>query len=634
MGLGLRCKVLASFNLNESDSKAQVIQIEALIEKEIESLIDSGLAGNEIAGSFGVGALVEAFSSSLELFDFLGKSESFAQKHLILLPLSKATESLAPFRTCTNERYARASLSELIGHLRSRQISISLIGPDAGDLSVLDHFLVFKCNEKIASQSTTLQNQLTTQLGPKWIVRLSAQLEEPQSMTTSTINSTIASTSTLSASASTSSSSGPFSPTTQRSLSESELINRTLKHLATLSLNDRITALKSLLDPQTGTFPLHLRNQLRAAIKSATEKTIQPQAQVQSQVPIQMQAQMQGQTMLNHSHSLQSHPQQAHTHPQQPASPMRMTSLAGCFWLGTVKFIEQQRTFQFRAQFLQVDGQAVPPRASLENWPAELMLSGLLDTKKESIQAGLSAGYAFRVIVNAPDAPVASYLMTRMNHPQGTSLASLGHLACLRVSQDVLVMLRVVSMESLQMVGYLIDRRFPKPFESAKLPSQQPPQPALQSSFQVTPMPQPRQISSTLSAGMEGLNLLSLNLPPSAPKQVMRRRASVADLKIPMHARPLPPSQPLQQQQPTINRLQHQTAAPPRHIPAAQSTPAPVLTDPHVILQKLKASSTNTATSSNSAPCTPIALKLQANESSRPPKEEPFDDSFVDAWLN
>lgn len=173
-------------------------------------------------------------------------------------------------------------------------------------------------------------------------------------------------------------------------------------------------------------------------------------------------------------------------------------------------------------------------------------------------------------------------------------------------------MLRVVSMESLQMVGYLIDRRFPKS-------QPQPTQPSLQSSFQVLP---PKQISSTLSAGMEGLNLLSLNLPPSAPKQVMQRRASVADLKTQLKA-----PQQAQHQQFTINRLQHQTAPPPRHIPAVQSAQAPVLTDPHAILQKMKASST-----ANSAPCTPVAPKMQANEPR--PMEEPLDDSFVDAWLN
>lgn len=621
ISLGLFCTLLGTFK-NDSKSFADFLsEIDRFLSKEIDKIVDFGSTGDSLTGSFGIGGTVEAICASLCHFEETVFPENL-KKHLILLPTSLGTENLPQFRTCTDNNYASASLPHLLSILRSRKISLSLIAPGLSDSTVVEQFIVFKCNEKIGNAS-----KLTEALGSDWVVRLSAGLtgEEPTPVAVSSA--------VLGAAPAISSATMP--PVKPIPIDENELLNQTLIKLSTMPPEDRVVALKALLDPTTSTFSSSFRQKFAAAVKSRLqfqESSSNPPAPQSQQVQPNLPAQQQ-QPQIPRPSSIAFN--------QRRASQDSSTN----FWSGCIRFIEKQQTYLFRVQFVTVDGQVPFPRASLENWPQELSLTGLLDSKKESIQSGLSVGYAFRVNVASADMAVASYLMTRMC--QGPPPASVtnpqvkpsppSHLACFRISQDVLIMLRVLSRDDLQFIGYLIDRRFPK---NNLTPAAQAASDAINSLTSLkSPMP------TTLSTGIDGLSLgiagrrPSFDMKTSAfstkqPTQPILQNRQMQTTQV--H----PQQQPQQKQAPTITtnymsypQFMQQQQHSPAKIAAISSTNVTknqLLTDPQAILQKLRPAAQRTSMME------PIPAPLpQTNQQEQVvADDQELVQSFVDAWLN
>lgn len=593
--------------------------IETFLSRGIDYLVDFGSTGDSIKGSFGVGGTVEAICTALTLFpDSVEFSNSNSKRHLILLPTSLGTDHLPLFRTCPDDIYASAPLPALLAQIRSRQIFLSLVAPGLSDSTVVDQFIVFKCNEKIGGNLG-----LNETLGPDWVVRLSSSLigdEPPVIEVTKT------------------------SPT---AIDDNEFLNQTFVKLAAMPPEERVVAIKTLLDPATSTFSNQFRQKFAAAVKSRLDSPRSTPSTINS-----------GNSTTINTNSLSTPPP-----PLNSISQRKMTQESNSsFWSGCIRFLEKQQVFLFRVQFIAVDSQSPLPRASLENWPQELNLTGLLDSKKESIQAGLSVGYAFRVNIAGADTEVASYLMSRMcqgpnpsnkttntgNTPLNSGLGNSSHLACFRISQDVLIMLRALSLEDLQFVGYLIDRRFPK---NNLTPAAQAASNAINS---LTAIKVP--LSTTLSTGIEGISLQGQGV------NISGRRPSF-DVKMSTSFSTKPPVSRLNQQQ--INSAKHQgpmsfsvsasgpvpgpmttnylsypqfiqqqspvkiaaISAPPS---ASSSNQHQLLTDPQAILQKIH-SSTNM---NRGIEKVPIHLPTAQPNDKNSMDDQQLDQSFVDAWLN
>ena len=239
--LGLHCTFLRSFDFDPTDSKTfsfneYLKKIETFLSRGIDYLIDFGSTGDSIKGSFGVGGTVEAICTALSLFPDCVELNS--KRHLILLPTSLGTDHLPLFRTCPNDNYASAPLPALLAQIRSRQIFLSLVAPGLSDSTVVDQFIVFKCNEKIGGNLG-----LNESLGPDWVVRLSSSLvcDEPVMEGTKT------------------------SPT---AIEDNEFLNQTFVKLAAMPPEERVVAIKALLDPATSTFSNQFRQKFAAAVKS------------------------------------------------------------------------------------------------------------------------------------------------------------------------------------------------------------------------------------------------------------------------------------------------------------------------------------------------------------------------------
>ena len=584
ISFGLYCSVFKTFNFEKYGKFNEFLnEIDVFLSKELDKIVDFGPFSDSLTGSFGIGGTIESICMSLCHFPFPETTTTTttenppSKRHLILLPNSFGTEVLPPFRTCTDEQYASASLPELLSILRTRRISFSLVGPGLSDSTVVEQFLVFKCNEKIGSSS-----KLAESLGIDWVVRLSANLTGDEPPSPKIIN------------------------TVQPPVDDSELLNQTLLKVSLLPPDERVLALKTLLDPATSTFSSSFRQKFASAVKSRLQQDIS----------------LIGPVISN---------------PNSNSTASEDSSAT--FWSGCVRFLEKQQSFMFRAQFISVDSQSVLPQASLDNWPPELSLTGLLDSKKESIQAGLSVGYAFKVNVAKADSTISSYLMTRMcQNNQSPS-----HLACFRISQDVLIMLRV--LDDLQFIGYLIDRRFPK---NNLTPAAQAASNAINSLTSVSAKQQP--ISTTLSTGIEGMTLLhgrrpsfdvnsstfQLQLqkqkttpPPSKPKVQSNTNNSNTTVKSNSGTSYVSYPQFMQQQQ------QQQSPVKIAAISSTTVTTNQLLTDPQAILQKLRPviQRNHASPPLNSAGPAP---SLQPNEQSCGPADDDpgLDQSFVDAWLN
>lgn len=575
--------------------------------KEIDGFLSKGLDrivefGDSLNGNFGIGGTVEAFCTALSHFSG-ALTTDLSRRHLILLPLSFGTEILPNYRTCPDDLYASSSLPQLLSFLRIRRISLSLVAAGLSDSTVVEQFLVFKCNEKISGGT----GKLSETLGIDWTVRLSAGLtgEEPNDVITETIKKPVTA-----------------APIQAQKLDDNELLNQTLQKLSTLPPEDRVLALKSLLDPATSTFSSSFRQKFAATVKSR----------------LQLQDQQPGRTTItntnitsNISSNITSNISSNITQTPISQSQRRASQDSSTtFWSGCIRFLEKQQSFIFRVQFVAVDSQSQLPRVSLENWPHELNLTGLLDSKKESIQAGLSVGYAFKVNVANADTPIASYLMGKMCQ---NSKASPSHLACFRISQDVLIMLRVLNHEDIQFVGYLIDRRFPK---SNLTPAAQAASNAINS---LTSAKTP--LSTTLSAGMESI-AISMRRPSFDTKTTsivnkQRQPPATSQAQKPITTNYLSYPQFIQQQQQQQQQSlkQHQSIQSPGKIAAISSTTVTanqLLTDPQAILQKLR---TVVPRSHSSPGLESILPSIQPNESIIAAEDqEQLDQSFLDAWLN
>jgi len=643
---GLHCNVHGSFSFDPAASAAEdeakeesslfskaktqqfCKEIEEFLKRGggMDSLVDFGSFGDSLTGNFGIGGIIESICAALNYFP---ENEEESRQHLVLLPTSFGTEQVPLFRTCPNDLYASSSLASLLAIFRARNISLSLVAPGLGDSTIVEQFIVFKCNEKISS------SRLLEGLGADWVVRLSANLVNCNNSYEDTA--------------------------TRKSVclqEDNELLNQTLIRLSKMAPEERGVALKTLLDPATSSFSNQFRQKFAVAVKS----------RLQSQDPpaLSNNARLSAASIIHNSSSN-----------QRRASQDSLT----CFWAGCIKFVEKQQNFLFRVQFVAVEGQAQLPRVSLENWPHELCLTGLLDSRKDSIQAGLSVGYAFRVNIATADTPTASYLMSKMTQQQqqqqlqvqGKLLYS-NHLACFRISQDVLIMLRVLNQDDLQFIGYLIDRRFPK---NNLTPAAQAASNAINS---LTAMKAP--LSTTLSTGIDGLSLqqngngrrpsfdvkmmggggVSSSFPtkiqnnssrPPQQQQQQQHNHQNKQAAPPMNymSSPYPPQylQQQQQQQQKLNNNTPQQQAQPQYpihlMQHPQQTQSPgkiaaissnhlttahqLLTDPQAILQKLRGNnnSNNAFKQSETAP----SPALQANEGN--PSME-LDQSFLDAWLN
>ena len=561
ISLGLFCPIVKTFAFEPSSSFIK--EIDRFFQKEFDKIVEFG---DSFAGNFGIGGTVEAFCTALCYFP---ETLTNCRRHLILLPVSCGTEILPNFRTCPDDLYTAAPLHNLLSLLRGRKVSLSLVAPGLSDSTVVEQFLVFKCNEKIGGGT----GKFTEALGVDWIVRFSAGLTgEEAAIEPPGINAT-----------------GNFSrktmlPTqTSNQLDDNELLNQTLLKLSTMPPEERVVALKALLDPATSTFSSSFRQKFAATIKSRL--------------------QLQDQPAIRPS-------------PMPPASQQRRASQdsSTTFWSGCIRFFEKQQSFAFRVQFVAVDSQSQLPRVSLENWPHELNLTGLLDSKKDSIQAGLSVGYAFRVNVANADTPIASYLMGRMCQ---IPKASPSHLACFRISQDVLIMLRVLNHEDIQFVGYLIDRRFPK---SNLTPAAQAASNAINS---LTALKAP--LSTTLSTGMESMAIASTGRRPSF--DIKQRHAPTIK---PIATNYLSYTQFIQQQQ-----LQQQSPVKIAAISGSTVTTNQLLTDPQAILQKLRPVVSRSYVSPGLDSTQPsIQPNEQQNSVAMTEDQEQLDQSFVDAWLN
>lgn len=600
--------------------------------KEIDGFLQQGRLdrivefGDSLAGNFGIGGTVEAFCTALSHF---GGAADVAMNHLILLPVSFGTEMLPNYRTCPDDLYAAAPLPQLLSFLRARRISLSLVAAGLGDSTVVEQFLVFKCNEKIGGGT----GKLAEALGADWIVRLSAGLagEELNNITEPTAKKTCAP-----APAATVQAAAP------QKMDDNELLNQTLLKLSTLPPEERVLALKSLLDPATSTFSSSFRQKFAATVKSRLQLQDQP-----------------GRPTLTTLNPQALPPPPPPPSQQQQQSQQRRASQdsSTTFWSGCIRFLEKQQSFIFRVQFVAVDSQSQLPRVSLENWPHDLNLTGLLDSKKESIQAGLSVGYAFKVNVANADTAIASYLMSKMCQNQNQPLsqsqsqnqnskASPSHLACFRISQDVLLMLRVLSHEEVQFVGYLIDRRFPK---SNLTPAAQAASNAINS---LTSAKAP--LSTTLSAGMESI-AISMRRPSFDTKTATNAPSASANKINPQRQQPpapaLIPAASIPQQKPiTTNYLsypkfvqqQHQQQSPVKiaAISGSTLTTNQLLTDPQAILQKLRtvvprahASPGLDSIQPSNQPNEP-AKSAAAAAAAAAEDQEQLDQSFLDAWLN
>ena len=625
--LGLFCSVLKSFKTDpNSFSFSEFLQeIDRFLSKEIDKIVDFGITGDSLTGNFGIGGTVESICTSLCHFN--ETLPETLKKHLILLPTSLGTEILPHFRTCPNDFYASASLPQLLSILRSRKISLSLIAPGLSDSTVVEQFIVFKCNEKIGNAS-----KLTESLGSDWTVRLSAGLtgEEPAAIPVA------------------------------KAIDENELLNQTLIKLSLMPPEDRVVALKTLLDPTTSTFSSSFRQKFAAAVKSRLqlqESTANNNNTLNSATN----------PAANTQPVLSSLPSTPSAQPRPPISfTQRRASQdsATNFWGGCIRFLEKQQSFVFRVQFVIVDSQTPLPRTSLENWPAELNLTGLLDSKKESIQSGLSVGYAFRVNVASADASVASYLMSKMcqgppsaqqtGNNSSTKLSSPSHLACFRISQDVLIMFRVLSSDDQQFIGYLIDRRFPKTNLTTAA------QAASNAINSLTAMK--GSMTTTLSGGMEGINLTGRRpsfdvkmssfptkpTPSAVPVMTQQQMQVMHQTRQPLqHPQSHPQSQqpqthpqvPQQKPAPTMTtnyisypqfihqQQQHRSLAKIAAISSTTVTSNQLLTDPQAILQKLRPQ--------RSSAVEPVPAPLpQSNKQEQVAEEQELAQSFVDAWLN
>lgn len=604
IAFGLHCRVLRSFSLNPETVKSGFLinEIDGFFQAGLDSSVDFGSFGDSLTGSFGIGGTVEAICTALCHFPSLHEERSEShnngqQNHLILLPTSIGTEQLPLFRTCPNDTYATASLSTLLSLLRSRNVSLSLVAPGLSDSTIVEQFIVFKCNEKIGAGTRMFDG-----LGADWVVRLSANL--------------------------------PVFQESHDLKDDEQLLSQTLHKLAKMPPEERGIALKTLLDPNTSTFSSQFRQKFTLAIKSRLQLHDAPPPSSTNSKPCK----------------LSSIPN------QRRASQDSST----CFWAGCIKFVEKQQNFLFRVQFVAVEGQAQLPRISLENWPMELLLTGLLDSKKDSIQAGLSVGYAFRVNVATSDMSTASYLMSKMTMTQQSgSNSKSNHLACFRISQDVLIMLRVLNQEDLQFIGYLIDRRAPK---TNLTPAAQAASNAINSLTALKPP-----LSTTLSTGIDGLSLgrrpsfdVKMNLAtPSTPSRTAKPQTTAQNASFPP-SYPQFIQQQQQQQQQQLNYNHQQSNHPPHHQKQQQNPQFPIhlkhpqksqspgkiaavsfnhlttahqlLTDPQAILQKLRASpavSSNTMNSKQSETVpSPVLQKNEGNPSME------LDQSFLDSWLN
>lgn len=421
--------------------------------------------------------------------------------------------------------------------------------------------------------------------------------------------------------------SSPNTTATSAVVDDNELLNQTLLKLSTMPPEERVLALKTLLDPATSTFSSSFRQKFAAAVKSRLQQE-NPQSQAQSHTM----AQCQQQAQLTHNHALTA--PRLNLNPTTSNFNQRRASQdsSTTFWSGCIRFLEKQQSFLFRVQFIAVDSQTPLPRASLENWPLELALTGLLDSKKESIQAGLSVGYAFRVNVASSDSAIASYLMTRMC--QNNNQSSPSHLACFRISQDVLIMLRV--LDDLQFIGYLIDRRFPK---SNLTPAAQAASNTINSLTSTkTPM------STTLSTGMEGISIgggggrrPSFDVKISNVKPQIPSRPGIQPNSN-SNSKPLnPPNAPASNyisypqfiQQQKQQQQHHQSPVKIAAISGGTTfTTNQLLTDPQAILQKLRPVVHRTHASPSLEPADGVMPVFQSVDDSE------LDQSFVDAWLN
>lgn len=465
ISFGLFCPIVKCFSYEPATAKTAndfFKEIDGFLGKELDRIVEFG---DSISGHFGIGGTVEAFCTALSHFGSQNTVDN-CKRHLILLPVSFGNENLPNYRTCPDDLYATAPLPQLLSFLRNRRISLSLVSSGLSDSTVVEQFLGFKCNEKIGASGGTGKLKLSGTLEADWIVRLSAGLTgEEEEVNTSQVKTPI-----TSVYVSVSQPSTPVTAQSTQKMDDNELLNQTLLKLSKMPPDERLVALKSLLDPLTSTFSSSFRQKFAATVKSR----LQLQDQASNRPPP----------------------------PPPPAVQQRHASQdsSTTFWSGCIRFQEKQQSFIFRVQFVAVDSQSQLPRVSLENWPHELTLTGLLDSKKESIQAGLSVGYAFKVNVATADTAIASYLMSKMCQqpppPQHTKVSP-SHLACFRISQDVLLMLRVLDQEDMQFIGYLIDRRFPK---SNLTPAAQAASNAINS---LTSMKTP--LSTTLSGGMESV---------------------------------------------------------------------------------------------------------------------------------